>query len=145
MTGGERHCTPFLIVIASAAWQSLTLVPLPSLQSLSRRTRREKIVILATDTPSRVYYTRNSELRGFSSCRVPLSLRAQRGNPLPYLSSHALSHCHCERSVAIPYNSSYRSRHSLFMPLTSWSFLCLEPSLSCFSLKMAFPMSSNSS
>jgi len=43
------------------------------------------------------------------------------------------------------HNSSYRSRHSLFMPLTNSTFLCLGPAFSCFSLEIALCTSSQTS
>ena len=53
--------------------------------------------------------------------------------------------CLCERGecrARQSQSSSYRSCHSLFILLISWTFFCLEPAFICFSLRMAFCMSS---
>ena len=56
--------------------------------------------------------------------------------------------CHCEpRFVGArqSHSSSYKSRHSLFILLINWTFFCLEPAFICFSLRMAFSISSKTS
>jgi hypothetical protein len=56
-------------------------------------------------------------------------------------------YCYCEhlKGAWQSHNSSYRSRHSLFVLLINRTFFCLEPAFICFSLKMAFSMSSKTS
>jgi len=93
-------------------------------------------------------------------------------SPFFYCHCEPFFTCHCERSAAISvghgiasapeclamtkggviasaarqsHNSSYRSRHSLFIPLTNSIFPCLEPAFSCFSLEIALCISSQTS
>ena len=83
-----------------------------------------------------------------SGCHCERSVAIPGGTliaPLPFLSLRPLPFCHCERDAAIPHNSSYKSRHPWFIPLIKSIFFCLEPALICFSLKMAFSISSNTS
>ena len=61
------------------------------------------------------------------------------------LSLRAFFYCHCEPKAWQSHNPSYRSRHSLFIPLTSSTFFCLGPAFSCFSLEIALCASSQTS
>jgi len=88
-----------------------------------------------------------------------LSLRAKRGNLIAspprllrrlQLLAKTGEKCHCEESrqggtTWQSHSSSYRSCHCGFMPLIRSSFFCLDPALSCFSLRIAPSASSQTS
>jgi hypothetical protein len=114
-------------VIASGAKQSLLCCLLRLLRPCAPRNDRDNsLPVIASEAKQ----SPNSRTKDFGCCCASVLQTKQ---------------CHCERSEAISHNSSYKSRHSLFMLLIKLTFFCLEPPLICFSLKMAFSMSSNTS